>query len=102
MPNYRTNSASIVAPEDVAALLVRPAIEGSVVGQIATHVQTAAPSVRVPVVQRDPSAAFVAEGQEIPVSDMDLDEVVAIPAKLAGLTIASNELLEDSVDGAAA
>lgn len=44
----------------------------------------------------DPTAAWVAEGEEIPASDADLDEELIAPAKLAGLTIVSRELAEDS------
>ena len=36
------------------------------------------------------------KGQEINISDADLDEVVVVPKKLAGLTVVSNELVADS------
>jgi len=101
MAQYRANTSSILSPEDVVALLVRPAIDGSIVGKIATLVTTASPSVRFPVVQTDPTAAWTLEGQEIGPSDMAITEVVASPSKLAGLVVASSELLADSIDGSA-
>lgn len=44
----------------------------------------------------DPSADWVDEGQEIPVSDADFDEVSTAFHKLAGLTIITAELAADS------
>ncbi len=102
MTMTRYSAGPLVSPEDVEALLVRPAIEMSVFGRVSTLVLTTAPAVRFPVVRQDPSADWVEEGAEIPISEMDLAEVVAAPAKLAGLTIATSELLDDSVDGSAA
>ena len=48
----------------------------------------------------DPTAAWVAEGAEIPRSDADLDEIVVTPRKVAGPTIISRELAEDSTPAA--
>ena len=44
----------------------------------------------------DPSASFVAEGAEIPITDADIDELIVTPKKVAGLTVVSRELAEDS------
>ncbi|MEJ7742083.1 MAG: phage major capsid protein [Nocardioidaceae bacterium] len=49
----------------------------------------------------DPTAAWVAEGDEIPISDPTLAELTVTPAKVAGLTIVSRELADDSDPAAA-
>lgn len=102
MTMSRATASPIVSPEEVYALLVRAAIEGSVIGQVATLATTTTPAVRFPVVVAAPSANWVNEGAEIPLSDAVLDEVTAALAKLAGLTLCTAELLADSVDGSAA
>ncbi len=101
MTMTRTNSNEILSPEQVAELLITPAIELSVAAQVSTVVTTGAPTYRVPLVQTDPTAAWVAEGQEINPSDMQFDEVIVTPSKLAGLTIITRELAEDSTPEAA-
>ena len=57
--------------------------------------------MRFPVVSADPTAAWVAEGEEIPVSQATLDEVEAPFMKVAGLSVISRELAEDSSPDAA-
>jgi HK97 family phage major capsid protein len=51
---------------------------------------------RIPIVSADPTSAWVAEGAEISPSDPTLQELVVTPPKVAGLTIISRELSEDS------
>lgn len=91
-----TNSSAILLPEQVGDLLIQPTLAGSVAAQVSTVIPTSSKEFRVPVVARDPSAAWVAEGEEIPVSDAALGEASATMAKLAGLSIISNELRDDS------
>lgn len=92
IPDYRP----ILGPEQVTELVIRPLIANSIAGQVLSTVNTAAPQYRVPIVAADPSAAWVAEGQEIPASDADIDELIVTPKKLAGLSIISSELAADS------
>ncbi|MBB2770547.1 UNVERIFIED_ORG: HK97 family phage major capsid protein [Mycolicibacterium obuense] len=96
MPLLTTNGAAILAPEDVQDLVVQPLIRASVATQVSTVVQTESHSTRFPIVVTDPTTAWTAEGQEINVSDPDLDELEVTPAGLKGLTVVSNELLHDS------
>src|SRR5580765_4789204 len=96
MTMNRTNGAAILAPEQVGELLVQPAMDMSVAAQVSTVVTITGSSFRIPMVQTDPSAAWVAEGAEIPVSDAVLAEDNLVPAKLAGLTIITSELADDS------
>lgn len=51
---------------------------------------------RVPVLQQDVSAAWVAEGEEIAPSDPTFDEIIVTPSKVAALTIISRETAQDT------
>lgn len=53
-------------------------------------------TLKVPLVQADPSAGWTSEGSEITPTDPDLDEVTATPRKLAARVIVSNETIADS------
>ncbi|MGV0849462.1 phage major capsid protein [Mycolicibacterium phlei] len=96
MPLLTTNGAAILAPQDVQDLVVQPLIRASVATQVSTVVETASHSTRFPIVVTDAQNNWVAEGQEIPVTDPDLDELVVTPAGLKSLVVVSNELLADS------
>ncbi|MPZ61839.1 MAG: phage major capsid protein [Propionibacteriales bacterium] len=97
-----TNGAAILRPEEVNALLVQPVQTGSVAVQVSTLASTGSNAYRIPVVETDPVAAFVDEGDEITPSDAVLDEANVVPSKVAGLTIVSRELSEDTSPEAAA
>ena len=88
-------------PQDVGDLLVKPVIWESIAATISTTISTGANAFRIPIVAADPSAAWVAEGAEITPSDATLDEAVVAFKKLAGLTIVSNELINDASPEAA-
>lgn len=94
----RANTTPILTPEQVADLLIDPVMHTSAAGQVATVVNAApgASAFRLPVMKADPSADWVAEGEEIPVSDGDVTEVVTSFFKIAGLTPVTNELANDS------
>jgi HK97 family phage major capsid protein len=91
-----TTGGSILTPEEVNELVVRPFIEQSVCSQISTVVPLGAHSLRVPIATADPTSAWVAEGAEIGVSDPTLAEINVTPSKLAVLTGVTNELIADS------
>ncbi len=91
-----TSGAAILTAAEVDQLLVVPMVAESVAAQAARVVKIDSSKYRMPRVTADPSAAWVAEGAEIAASDATLDEVVVTPAKLAGLSIISSELAEDS------
>jgi HK97 family phage major capsid protein len=96
MPSTTVTAAAILTPEQVQALVVLPLIEQSVAMRAGTVVQTGSHQLRVPRVTQDPSAAWVFQGNEIPVTDPTLDELDIVPKKLAGLTVITNELAADS------
>ena len=92
-----TNSgSSLLSPAEVGELLILPMIAEAVCTSAATVVNTAASAFRIPMVKTDPSAAWVAEGAEIPVTDAVLDEAETSFSKLSGLTIITSELAADS------
>jgi HK97 family phage major capsid protein len=91
-----TGGASILTPEEVAALVIRPLMEQSVAAQVSTVIPTNSHDLRVPIVSADPTAAWTAEGAEIAVSDPTITELLVTPKKLAGLTVITNELAADT------
>lgn len=52
--------------------------------------------MHLPLVVEDAGAAWVDEGGEIPVDDAALGEEVVTPSKVAGLSVVSSELADDS------
>ncbi len=85
-----------ISRHDVGPLLVQPVERASVAFLTSTTVRTSGYDFRVPLVTTDPTAAWVNEGQDIPLSDPTLSEVTVVPRNVAGLTIVSRELAHDS------
>ena len=102
MSQTSANAASILKPESVQDLIIEPLTAESIAMQVSTVVNVATPEARFPLVTADPTAAWTAEAQEIDVTEATFDQVVAVPKKLAAITIVSNELAEDSSPAAAA
>jgi len=88
-------------PEEIGRLVVQPVLAESVATRVATVEHTSAHVFHLPTVTADPAAAWVAEGAEIPPSDAVFAETAVTFSKLAGLTIISRELAEDSSPAAA-
>ena len=102
MPLYTTTAGvAALTPDDYAQLVVQPALAASVYAQVATTVTTPSARYRIPIVAADPTAAWVAEGAEIAPSDPTLQELIVTPAKVAGLSVVSRELADDSNPAAA-
>lgn len=100
-----TTNGSALLVDDVYNLVVRPTLALTAAGdpRVTTTVTTSSHTLRVPIMATDPSAAWVAEGAEIPVSpDAVLTELDITPSKLAGLSIVTNELAADSTPEASA
>ncbi|MGV2385156.1 MAG UNVERIFIED_CONTAM: phage major capsid protein [Thermobifida fusca] len=91
-----TSGVGGILPEDYGDLIVKPVSRDSLAYQLSTVVQTGANEMHIPILDADPAAAFVAEGAEITPDDVTLDEAVVKPAKVAGLSIVSRELANDS------
>lgn len=94
-------------PTQVHDLIVQPVVAGSVAiqaigGEAAViYVNDTANTFRVPVVTEDPTAAWTAEGSEIAATAATLSETSSGFFKLAGLTIITRELANDSSPAAA-
>ncbi|RSN50852.1 phage major capsid protein [Actinomadura sp. WAC 06369] len=101
MAMLRSNANRAFLPEQVGRLIVQPVQAESVAFQTTSPVTISGEQFRVPIVAEDPTAAWTAEGAEITPSDATLDEEVVKPAKVAGLTIISRELADDSSPAAA-
>jgi len=88
----------LLTPEQVEGLLVLPVLAASVALNplVSTVVRLTGSTYRIPKVTADPSAAWVAEGAEIPASDLTTNELVVTPSKVAGLSVITSELAEDS------
>jgi HK97 family phage major capsid protein len=91
---------SILTPDQVAELVIQPLIQSAVATRVSSVVPTSSHRIRFPVVVSDPATSWTAEGAEINVDDTELDEVIVVPDKLAGLTVVTNELLADTEDAA--
>lgn len=92
----RSTGQAILTVEEVGQLLVEPTLMLACATDVATVIQTEQASFRLPIVQADPQAGWVAEGAEIPVTDAVLAEDEITFAKLAGLSIITSELAADS------
>jgi HK97 family phage major capsid protein len=103
MTTTTVSGASLLSPEQVEQLVIRPVKAASVAFNpaVATTVSVSGKNVRFPIVTADPAAAFVAEGAEITPNDLVVTELDVSPAKCAGLSIISRELAEDSSPAAA-
>ncbi|MGV0873494.1 phage major capsid protein [Mycolicibacterium sp. XJ879] len=96
MTQLTTNAASLLKPEQVNALIVEPLTKESTAFQVSTVARTSSTQYRFPVITGDPDTAWVPEGAEIPADDANVEELLVTPKKVAGLTVISNELANDS------
>jgi HK97 family phage major capsid protein len=96
-----TSTVNALLPDQSGALVVQPALDASVFAMVATTVTTGSTEYRIPIVSADPTASWVAEGAEITPSDPTLQELTVTPPKIAGLTVISRELADDSSPAAA-
>ncbi|MFF4021463.1 phage major capsid protein [Nocardia elegans] len=96
MTVLNSNLANAWTPEDYGKLVDITVEAKSVAFQAGTLVPTEMQTVRFPVLKGDPATGWVAENATIPLTDPNTDEVVVIPAKVAGRTQVSNEALSDS------
>lgn len=102
MSSTTTNTAAAWTPDDILALVVRPIAQESIAARLGLYRPgLTGDALRVPLVTEDPSASWVPEGAEIPLSESELGETEATYRKLAGLSVISRELAEDSNPSAA-
>ncbi|POH67628.1 phage major capsid protein [Cryobacterium zongtaii] len=92
---------SYLGISEAGPLIVQPVERESLALRLTTVVHTGGGTFRFPRITTDPSAAWIAENAEITVSEATADEVPVIPKKVAGLSIISNELANDTSPEAA-
>ena len=92
-----------ILPAEYGSLITQPVTEAAIAfdTRVAQTVRTDGKEFRIPVLVEDAAAAWTAEGEEIAPTDPVLDEITTTPSKVAGLTIISRELAEDSSPAAA-
>lgn len=90
-------------PSQIGDLFTKPVGEESLALQVATSATASAAchDFRIPVVNTDPVAAWVDEGEEIAASSQEYAEEADYFHKLAGLTVISREMAEDTSPGVA-
>jgi HK97 family phage major capsid protein len=91
-----TGAGGILPTGHAGIILAEPVSEISVAAQVSTVLGTGNHELSIPVVTSDPSAAWLAEGADITPSDLGLEELLATPRKVAGLTVISREMADDS------
>jgi HK97 family phage major capsid protein len=97
----RDSNNIVLRPDEFGEIYYRPLRGASVALQVTRNVQTGASTYRVPVVTAFPTAEWTAEGAVITATDPTVTEVSCTPPKLAGLTVVSREMLDDSGGDAA-
>lgn len=102
----RANMALLTNSTNVAGIL--PAQYGSLVEDpikrdalafnplVSSVVSISSHDFRIPILKQDAGAAWTPEGAEIADDDAVLDEITVTPSKVAGLSIISSELADDS------
>lgn len=95
-------AAGGILPPEYAGLITGPITNEALAfnASLATVVTTGSASFNIPILKEDAGAAWVVEGGEIAADDPTLDELTVTPKKVAGLTIISRELADDSSENA--
>jgi HK97 family phage major capsid protein len=95
---FLESAASGILPPEYAELITKPVEEKAIPFQssIATVVGTGSKELQIPLLLEDAGAEWVAEGSEITPDDPSIGELTITPKKVAGLTIISSELANDS------
>lgn len=93
-----TGQPRAIIDSAVGKLIIRPLQAKSVALRAATmvHVSETSNAFRIPIVTDDPAVAWVNEGEELAASGAKLLEDSDVYHKLGGLTLVSNEFLDDS------
>jgi HK97 family phage major capsid protein len=91
-------AAESILPTEYSDLITKPIAEQAIPFKesLATVVTTESKDMQIPILLEDAGAAWVAEGQEIAPDDPSVGEITVTPRKVAGLTIISRELANDS------
>lgn len=91
-----STAGPILRPAEIEELFILPVLARGIAGQACDVIRTAAPVVTVPRMTTTPTAAWVSELEEIPLSEAAFDEVSIVPKKVAGLVPLSSETTQDT------
>lgn len=95
---FDTTKTLALKGDQVESLLVGPVVDTSITTRITNVLRTTKHRVRFPKLVTDVTAHWTAEGDEITPSTPEFGEVTAETSKVAGLTIVTNEMLDDAED----
>ena len=90
-----TTNVSSLLPADVSAEIQSKMLEASVVQQLARQVRVPGAGLTIPVISGEPTAGWVAETAEKPVSRHTLNKLSLTPKKLAVIEPFSDEFRRD-------
>lgn len=96
MSGVPTNRTNIALPAEVSQEILQKTQESSAVMQLARQINLPGRGVEIPVITSDPTAAWVSETSEKPVSNPGLDKKVMSAYKLAVIVPFSDEFRRDA------
>lgn len=89
----------ILTQDEVNTVLLGPVEAEAVATQVSTVVRTGAHNYHFPMPTRtDNTSGWLAEGAEIPLSDVKFAELVVTPSKIAKLHVVSREAADDATE----
>ena len=93
--NRGSSNVSDLLPKDVSQEIQSKLLEASVVQTLARQVSVPGPGLTIPVISGEPTASWVAESDDKPVSRHTLNKLVLTPKKLAVIEPFSDEFRRD-------
>ena len=91
----QTNRSNISLPTDVSSEILAKTLESSAIMRLARRISLPGRGLTIPVIASDPTAAWVAETDEKPVSNPSLSTKLMTPYKIAVIVPFSKEFLRD-------
>lgn len=91
-----TSASGILTPEQVDELFIKPVIRDSIAAAVARTVMVEGSSLRVPILETDPSAGWTLENAPIAVTDPTVSDLDIPFYGLKALVTVSSELLADT------
>src|SRR5690606_19636670 len=93
--NRGSTNVSDLLPRDVSQEIQSKLLEASVIQTLGRQVSVPGPGLTIPVISGEPTASWVAESDDKPVSRHTLNKLVLTPKKLAVIEPFSDEFRRD-------
>lgn len=93
--NKRADQDAAFLAHDIGDLVDQIVKSKSIAANISTKIATSRPAVDFPLLTKPVTTGFVAELDDLPLSNIDTGSVTATAYKIAGATQASTEMLDD-------